>query len=116
MVSRRQFLRGNFKARQLRSARPGRWRKNSFIDACSRCGDCVRPCPTRIIVIVRGFPELDFKRGECTFCGACAAACKDGALPRHDAQASPWQIKAQVADCLPGAEWNAGFAATIANR
>lgn len=44
-------------------------------------GDCVRARPTRIVVVVRGYPEVDFKRGECTFCGACAAACKDGALP-----------------------------------
>jgi ferredoxin-type protein NapF len=69
-----------------------------FINACSRCGDCVPVCPTRIIVIVRGFPEVDFKRGECTFCGACAAACKDGALPRDDAREAV-AIKARVANC-----------------
>jgi ferredoxin-type protein NapF len=101
MVSRRQFLRGNFRAANPPPRPPWVLAEELFIDACSRCGDCVPVCPTRIIVIVRGFPELDFRRGECTFCGACAAACKDGALPRHDAQASPWQIKARVADaCL----------------
>lgn len=51
--------------------------------------------------MVRGYPEVDFKRGECTFCGACATACKDGALPRAEGQAVPWSIKARIADtCL----------------
>ena len=51
--------------------------------------------------MVHGFPEVDFKRGECTFCGACAAACKDKALLHSDAQIWPWAIKAHVAGaCL----------------
>ena len=101
MVNRRQFLRGNFKAANPPQRPPWALAEQLFVNACSRCGDCVPVCPTRIIVIVRGYPEVDFKRGECTFCGACATACKDGALPRHDAQASPWHIKARVADaCL----------------
>jgi ferredoxin-type protein NapF len=29
----------------------------------------------RIISLVKGKPVLDFSRGECTFCGDCAAAC-----------------------------------------
>ena len=50
--------------------------------------------------MVRGYPEVDFKRGECTFCGACAAACKEGALQRTEGS-PPWTIRAQIAeDCL----------------
>jgi len=101
MVSRRQFMRGDFKARRPPQRPPWALAEEYFLDACTRCGACVPVCPTRIIVVVRGYPELDFKRGECTFCGACAAACKDGALPRPDTQALPWNIKAQIADnCL----------------
>ena len=101
MVSRRQFMRGDFKARATPQRPPWALAEELFVDACSRCAACVPVCPTHIIVVVRGYPELDFKRGECTFCGACAAACKDGALPRVDVQAVPWSIKAQVADnCL----------------
>ena len=102
MVSRRQFLWGDFKSRQAPQRQPWALAEALFINACSRCGDCVPVCPTRIIVIVRGFPEVDFKRGECTFCGACAAACKDKALLDSETQIWPWAIKAQVASsCLP---------------
>ncbi len=101
MVSRRQFLRGDFKSRLPPQRPPWALAEDLFINACSRCGDCVAPCPTRIIVIVRGFPEVDFKRGECTFCGACAEACKDGALLNDESQMWPWAIRAKIADgCL----------------
>ena len=100
MVSRRQFMRGDFKARHAPQRPPWALPEESFLAACSRCGACVPVCPTRIIVVVRGYPEVDFKRGECTFCGACASACKDGALLRGDA--APWPIKARIAEsCLP---------------
>lgn len=102
MVSRRQFMRGDFKAHHSPQRPPWAPDEEAFLAACTRCGDCVPVCPTRIVVVVRGYPEVDFKRGECTFCGACAAACKDGALPRANAQARPWNIKARIADnCLP---------------
>jgi ferredoxin-type protein NapF len=101
MVSRRQFLRGNFKAAQPPQRPPWALAGAVFAKACSRCGECAQVCPTRIIVIVDGHPEVDFRRGECSFCGACAAACKDRALLRPDDQTLPWPIKAQVADtCL----------------
>lgn len=101
MVNRRQFLRGNFKAAPAPQRPPWALAEPLFISACSRCRDCVPVCPTRIIVIVGGFPEVDFKRGECTFCGACATACIDQALLDSDVQIWPWAIKAQVANsCL----------------
>jgi ferredoxin-type protein NapF len=81
---------------------PGALPEAAFLGACTRCGECVPACPTRIIVLVRGYPEVDFKRGECTFCGACVAACKDGALPRAGSGSVPWTIKARIAEnCLP---------------
>ena len=101
MVSRRQFLRGDFKARRTPQRPPWALPEDDFLTACSRCGDCVPVCPTEIIVVVRGFPEVDFKLGECTFCGNCATMCKDGALPRAGKDAAPWTIKAQIdANCL----------------
>ncbi len=75
-----------------------------LVVGCQHCANppCVPVCPTRVIVIVRGYPEVDFKRGECTFCGACATACKAGALQNSECQIWPWAIKAQVANsCLP---------------
>lgn len=101
MVSRRQFLRGNFKSRHAPQRPPWALAEALFLNACTRCGDCVAACPTRIITMVGGIPEVDFKRGECSFCGACAKACTPGALHASEGQAPPWQIKAAVAGtCL----------------
>lgn len=95
-------MRGDFKSRPPPQRPPWALAEELFINACTRCKACVPVCPTRIIVIVRGFPEVDFKRGECTFCGACATACKDGALLNSDIQIWPWAIKAEIASsCLP---------------
>jgi len=94
-------MRGDFKARHRPQRPPWALAEEAFLAACTRCGACVPACPTRIVVVVRGYPEVDFKRGECTFCGACAAACRDFALIRADERALPWTIKAQVGgDCL----------------
>lgn len=101
MVSRRQFMRGDFKARRPPQRPPWALAEEAFLDACSRCGECLPACPTRIIVLVRGYPEVDFKRGECTFCGACATACKEQALLRSGSETAPWTLKAQVTEnCL----------------
>jgi ferredoxin-type protein NapF len=102
MVSRRQFMRGDFKTRPAPQRPPWALAEELFVVACSRCGDCLPVCPTKIIVVVRGFPEVDFKRGECTFCGNCASACKNGALPRAGSRTAPWGIKARIAEsCVP---------------
>jgi ferredoxin-type protein NapF len=71
-----------------------------FTDACTRCGDCERACPQRILVRGDGgFPEVDFRRGECTFCGRCVEACVAEAFVSR-AQ-PPWLAFAGVAaDCL----------------
>ncbi|MCK9386791.1 MAG: ferredoxin-type protein NapF [Sulfuritalea sp.] len=100
MVSRRQFLWGNFKGGKAPQRPPWALAETVFPDVCTRCGACAPVCPTRIIIIVRGYPEVDFRRGECTFCGACAAVCKDQALLHTEKgrHAKPWTIKAQISD------------------
>jgi ferredoxin-type protein NapF len=46
-----------------------------------------------------GFPEIDFARGECTFCGACSAACL-ASIFDTDAQRA-WTLTARVGgNCL----------------
>jgi ferredoxin-type protein NapF len=46
-----------------------------------------------------GFPEVDFSRGECTFCADCAQACP---APVFDLTASrPWDLLAVIGEgCL----------------
>ncbi len=72
-----------------------------FTDGCTRCGDCLPVCPTGIVVKGSGgFPVLDFSRNECTFCGACADACKEPLFrPRSE---RPFAHVMQIGDaCLP---------------
>lgn len=99
-ISRTQFLRGDFRGSSDPIRPPWALAEAAFTDACSRCGDCIRACPEKIIIKGRsGFPEVDFRRGECSFCGECAAHCGDAALLRDDS--APWLLRAVVtAGCL----------------
>lgn len=74
--------------------------ESHFLDACTRCGDCVTACPE--VILTRGdggFPERITDAGECSFCRDCVAACETGAL---DAQAnSAWRWTVSIGDaCL----------------
>ncbi|MEH6443207.1 MAG: ferredoxin-type protein NapF [Oceanospirillaceae bacterium] len=68
------------------------WAKlgDEFYDKCSRCNDCIQACETQIITKgTAGFPKVDFKLGECTFCYQCADVCKE---PIFEPQSTrPWQ-------------------------
>lgn len=100
-LSRRSLLRG-----RLRSVVPGLrppWAPGEadFLARCTRCGECMPACPTVVIVPGDGgYPVVDFSRGECTFCGACADRCAPSALLRS-ATRVPWALKAAVGEtCL----------------
>lgn len=97
--SRRRFLRGRPRApAPLRP--PWALPEGEFTDRCSRCGDCLKACPTHILVPGEGgYPGVDFSRGECTFCGDCRTACPTGALAPGEI---PWRLTLSVAEsCLP---------------
>lgn len=96
MISRRQFLRGDVAGRKPALRPPWALAEEAFLLACTRCGQCAPACPTKIIVVERGYPVVDFSRGECTFCAACLSACETGALVRREDQA-PWRIRARIA-------------------
>jgi ferredoxin-type protein NapF len=94
-ASRRQFLRGEFSGRDMALRPPWALRKRKFVQCCTRCDACSDACPTGIIVRGQGgFPEVDFSRGECTFCADCVRACEAGAL-RYAAGAA-WSVKAAI--------------------
>jgi ferredoxin-type protein NapF len=95
-TARRAFFRGS--AAGIKHKVP--WAVDAFVDLCSRCGDCVRVCEERVLVPGDGgFPTVDFTRGGCTFCGACAGVCRAGAI---DARLRPpWRLRVSIAaHCL----------------
>jgi ferredoxin-type protein NapF len=50
--------------------------------------------------MVRGYPEVDFRQGTCTFCGKCVEACKPQVLIKREGN-PPWQLRARIAaSCL----------------
>ena len=101
-LSRRSFFRGRPRPRaELRP--PWALPENAFIDHCTRCNDCLKACPTQIIVSGDGgYPTVDFSLGECTFCGDCVNSCQAKALVRLEPEQAAWTHKATIGeDCLP---------------
>jgi len=93
---RRRFLRGRFWTPASSAIRPP-WAapEADFLAACTRCLVCAGACPGGIIVRGEGgYPEVSFGTGECTFCGACVAACAPGALSNVR---SAWRLQPVVA-------------------
>lgn len=79
--------------------------EEKFLQACTRCNDCITACPENILVERHGRPQVDFFRGECTFCGECVAACQKNALvaPPPDMEQKPWLLTAAIGHgCLAG--------------
>jgi len=97
-ISRRNLLRGKTTHTPPPLRPPGA--TTTFTDTCTACGDCVAACPERIILEGSGaFPEVDFRRGECTFCNACIESCEEGAL--SPAVHPPMQFGLEVTEsCL----------------
>ena len=99
--TRRNFLRG----RRLTTSSAIRlpWVKGElhFVDNCSQCGDCASKCPENIIAIgAGGFPEVDFNKGECTFCQECVKACREPLFTDIDSDPA-WQLELRIKDnCL----------------
>ena len=73
-----------------------------FLENCCQCGDCFQACEADIIVRdAAGFPQVDFQRGECTFCRACVDACEEEVFldPVHE---PPWRHVAVIGPACLG--------------
>lgn len=97
-TSRRGFLFGRMRADRNSLRPPWAIEAGAFEDACTRCGDCVRACPSAIVVAGDGgYPKVDFTHGECTFCGDCVKACGPRAL-RREGEEHPWMLAIAITD------------------
>ena len=91
-ASRRRFFRGGSNAEAV--PRPP-WAADEarFPELCTRCDLCIDGCPENILRRGSGgFPELDFRKGGCTLCGACLEACEPGALSITVHPPLPWTM------------------------
>ncbi len=68
---------------------PGARRENDFMAICSRCGQCLKVCPTNVLqpsVTESGLeglltPQLDFNHAFCDWtCNECGKVCPTGAI------------------------------------
>lgn len=107
-VSRKALLRGQFRSDDQSVLRPP-WSIGAdlFTETCDASGKCREACPEGILMAgTGGFPEVDFERGECTFCEDCVKACPSGALSLYEAEGdtekrAPWAIRAEIKnDCM----------------
>lgn len=104
-VSRASLLRGRLRAAPPAVRPPWALSENAFIEACTRCGDCITACPENIIQKGSGgFPEVSFAGGECTFCGDCVKACQPGALANAEDGSLPWSLDVAIADTCLGSQ------------
>ncbi|MBF0470876.1 MAG: ferredoxin-type protein NapF [Gammaproteobacteria bacterium] len=93
---RRAFLRGHFTPETTQAEIRPPWAAPQFLQLCTHCGDCLQQCDKSLIVLDNhGYPALDFQRGGCNFCGACANSCRSGALHYLPAD-SPWNSWAEI--------------------
>ncbi len=96
-VSRRQFLRGDFRRKVEYIRPPWALPEKDFIKACTRCNECINKCPEKILVKGEsGLPTINFDLGACTFCKECVSACSDNALSIDNKDQLPWKLMANI--------------------
>lgn len=88
---------------------PGSVNKNIFNFLCTRCGSCIKACPSKILVHRRDIdnaaswmtPEISFKNGYCIEdCNLCSQLCPSGAITLFDIEAKNI-LKIGIAEVLP---------------
>jgi ferredoxin-type protein NapF len=89
-LSRRGLLTGSWRSDAPAFRPPWSGDEPHFLIECVRCDACLPVCETRVLKRGRGgYPEVDFSKGECTFCYSCADACPQQLF--HARETSPWE-------------------------
>ncbi len=100
-INRFDFLRGRLDGGNRPIRPPWSESEADFIELCNQCGDCIDLCPTGIIRNGRGgYPVIEFRHGECLFCGECLKACKTDALKPDQTPAWPLAAKLNSDKCI----------------
>ncbi len=81
----------------------------AFLDHCVTCKDtpCVNACEENILLLfsTTHTPCLDFTKGGCTFCEACAKACPSGVLSLTCNDEKDLHVKAYI-DIMACMAWH----------
>ena len=79
--------------------------EDAFYKECIACeGSCANVCKEHIIVIEEDkTPRLDFTKGGCTYCDACALACEFGVLEVAHKKEVAARFEIDMLQCL---SWN----------
>jgi len=81
----------------------------NFLEHCVTCNDtpCMNACEEKIIVLdaTTHTPCLDFTKGGCTFCEACARACPSGVLSLTCKHKKSLHVKAEI-DLIACMAWH----------
>ncbi len=83
-LSKRRFWRAT-PANKINVMRPP-WSagEDDFTRDCTRCGECIKHCPTKVLNVGEGqFPQLDFNENECDFCEVCVTVCPTNAIDKR---------------------------------
>ncbi|MCK5727301.1 MAG: ferredoxin-type protein NapF [Thiotrichaceae bacterium] len=105
-LQRRAFFRGRISPQYNKVAIRPPWSLpiDQFIEQCDRCDECTHACPENIIFRGdAGFPEVNFAKGECTFCGKCVDSCDADAFSTKSNQSenNAWDLQVTVlSSCL----------------
>ena len=102
-LSRRGFLRGKVRTAPTPLRPPWALVEAEFLARCTRCRNCEVICPTHVVLMREGYPEIDFRAGACTFCGECARVCVPAALHREEG-ARPWQAQVRISEACIAAK------------
>ena len=75
---------------------PWSFNKEIFRSLCDGCGHCISACENNILILnKKGYPQVDFSLGSCSFCGACATSCPRKAFI-WDPSRPPWDLHVEI--------------------
>ena len=100
-LARRSLFSGRLRTPQPLLRPPWSPAEGTFTSMCTRCGDCLKACPTGVLQAgPGGTPVADFSHSHCTFCGDCSRVCTPHAIAAERTMPA-WDLAIHIgAGCL----------------